>query len=68
MPRPPTGCGYVAVVAFDGNHNAPWRRLAVVIYLPTAVSFIGFGAVIPLIALTAHDLGASTAEAVQRFF
>ena len=63
MQRPPTGCGYVAVVAFDGNHGAPWRRLAVVIYLPTAVSFIGFGAIIPLVPLTARALGASVPEA-----
>ena len=51
------------MVAFDGNHGAPWRRLAVVIYLPTAVSFIGFGAIIPLVPLTARALGASVPEA-----
>lgn len=40
-----------------------WRRLAFSIYLPTTVSFIGFGAVVPLIPLTARELGASVAEA-----
>lgn len=63
MPRPPTGCGYVAAATSDGNHGAPWRLLAVVIYLPTAVSFIGFGAIIPLVPLTARALGDSVPEA-----
>lgn len=40
-----------------------WRRLALSVYLPTALSFLGFGAVTPLIALTAHDLGATIPEA-----
>ncbi len=40
-----------------------WRSLLVSVYLPTALSHVGFGAVIPLLALTAHDLGASTAQA-----
>lgn len=40
-----------------------WRGLAVAIYLPTAVSFIGFGAIVPLVPLTARALGASVAEA-----
>ena len=43
--------------------RAPWRGLAVAIYLPTGVSFIGFGAVVPLVPLTARALGASVAEA-----
>jgi len=43
--------------------GAPWRRLGVSIYLPTAVSFIGFGAIVPLVPLTARALGASVAEA-----
>jgi len=42
---------------------APWRQLGVAIYLPTAVSFIGFGAIVPLVPLTARALGASVAEA-----
>lgn len=42
---------------------APWRRLALVIYLPSAVSFIGFGAITPLVPLTARNLGSSVAEA-----
>ncbi|MFT3968875.1 MAG: MFS transporter [Micropruina sp.] len=50
-------------MTLDGDLGAPWRRLAVVIYLPTAVSFIGFGAIIPLVPLTARALGASVAEA-----
>ncbi|MFT4217019.1 MAG: MFS transporter [Micropruina sp.] len=46
-----------------GGGGAPWRRLATAIYLPTAVSFIGFGAIVPLVPLTARALGASIAEA-----
>lgn len=46
-----------------GGGGPPWRRLAVSIYLPTTLSFIGFGAVLPLIPLTARALGASVAEA-----
>lgn len=40
-----------------------WRRLAVSAYLPTAVSMIGYGAILPLLPLTARQLGASVAEA-----
>ncbi|MFP5416827.1 MAG: MFS transporter [Actinomycetes bacterium] len=40
-----------------------WGRLALSVYLPTTLSFAGIGAVTPLIALTAYDLGASTPEA-----
>ncbi|MDO5533368.1 MAG: MFS transporter, partial [Propionibacteriaceae bacterium] len=47
----------------DGLHGQQWRQLAVSIYLPTMLSFIGFGAVTPLIALTAHDLGATVPQA-----
>lgn len=50
-------------MAHESLSRRQWRDLAIAIYLPTTLSFIGFGAVIPLIALTAHDLGASTAEA-----
>lgn len=50
-------------MAPDSLSSRQWRDLALSVYLPTALSFIGFGAVIPLIALTAHDLGASTAQA-----
>lgn len=50
-------------MAADSLSPRQWRLLAVTVYLPTALSFIGFGAVIPLIALTAHDLGATTAQA-----
>ena len=39
-----------------------WRTLAVSVYLPTTLALVGLGAVTPLIALTAHDLGASLAE------
>ncbi|MFT3862396.1 MFS transporter [Micropruina sp.] len=41
----------------------PWRQLAASIYLPTTLSFIGFGAIVPLVPLTARALGASVAEA-----
>ena len=47
----------------DPGTSAPWRRLGASIYLPTAVSFIGFGAIVPLVPLTARALGASLAEA-----
>jgi len=40
-----------------------WRRLAVAIYLPTALSTLGLGAIAPLVALSARALGASVAEA-----
>ena len=50
-------------MSLDGGGSAPWGRLATAIYLPTAVSFIGFGAIIPLVPLTARALGASVAEA-----
>lgn len=50
----------MAAETFDKRH---WRQLVVSVYLPTALSFVGFGAVTPLIALTAHDLGASIPEA-----
>ncbi|MFT3832525.1 MAG: MFS transporter [Micropruina sp.] len=50
-------------MALNSDGGASWRRLAVVIYLPTAVSFIGFGAIAPLVPLTARALGASVAEA-----
>ncbi len=43
--------------------GTPWRRLGTAIYLPTAVSFIGFGAIVPLVPLTARALGASVAQA-----
>lgn len=43
----------------SGDH---WRRLAVSVYLPTTLALIGFGAVTPLIAITAQELGASVAE------
>lgn len=42
---------------------APWRRLGVSIYLPTGISLIGFGAIVPLVPLTARALGATVAEA-----
>jgi len=35
-----------------------WRRLVVPVYGPTALASIGVGAVVPLVALTARDLGA----------
>lgn len=37
----------------------PWRRLAVPIYGPTALVATGYGAILPLVALSARDLGAS---------
>lgn len=40
-----------------------WRRLAVAIYLPTALSTLGLGAIAPLVALSARGLGSSVAEA-----
>lgn len=40
-----------------------WGRVAVSAYLPTLLSSVGFGAVIPLIPLTALHLGSSQATA-----
>lgn len=40
-----------------------WRRLGVSVYLPTAVSFAGFGAIVPLVPLSARDLGADVPTA-----
>ena len=40
-----------------------WRSLAVSVYLPMALSTLGIGAVMPLLALRALELGASTAQA-----
>ena len=53
----------VAEVTDDRLTPAQWRRLAVSAYLPTAVSMVGYGAILPLLPLTARDLGASVAEA-----
>ncbi len=36
-----------------------WRVLLITAYLPTLLVSIGFGAVVPLIAVSAIDLGAS---------
>lgn len=43
----------------SGEH---WRRLTVSVYLPTTLALIGFGAVTPLLALTALDLGATVPQ------
>ena len=40
-----------------------WRRLVVPIYGPTALVAVGYGAIIPLVALSARELGASVAVA-----
>lgn len=47
----------------DDLSGHQWRQLVVSVYLPTMLSFLGFGAVTPLIALAAHDLGATTPQA-----
>jgi MFS family permease len=50
-------------VSLSAGGPTPWRRLAASIYLPTTLSFVGFGAIVPLVPLTARALGASVAEA-----
>lgn len=40
-----------------------WGRLALSAYLPTGLSMVGLGAVSPLLALTARQLGGSVADA-----
>lgn len=50
-------------MAPDSLTPQQWRSLLVSVYLPTGLSHVGFGAVVPLLALTAHDLGASTPQA-----
>lgn len=47
----------------DRLSRGQWRTLALSVYLPTTLSFVGFGAVVPLLALTAHDLGATVPQA-----
>lgn len=47
----------------DDLTRQQWRQLAVSVYLPTTLSFMGFGAVTPLLALTATDLGATLPQA-----
>lgn len=42
--------------------GAQWRRLGVAVYLPTTLALVGFGAVTPLLALTALDLGATVPQ------
>ncbi len=42
--------------------GAHWRRLGIAVYLPTTLALVGFGAVTPLLALTALDLGASVPQ------
>lgn len=43
--------------------RAEWRRIGISGYGPTLVASIGFGAVIPLVALAARDLGATVGQA-----
>ena len=58
-PSPPKGPGVGSGDVTDESLSGKqWRRLAIAVYLPTTLSFSGFGAVTPLIAITAHDLGA----------
>jgi MFS family permease len=40
-----------------------WRRIALPVYGPTALVSVGTGAILPLIALSARDLGASVSTA-----
>ncbi len=40
-----------------------WRRLAIPIYGPTALVAVGYGAILPLVALSARELGASVGVA-----
>lgn len=51
------------MATLDRLSPADWRRLGISIYLPMALSTIGTGAVAPLLALRALDLGATTAQA-----
>lgn len=63
-PSPPKGPGVGSGDVTDESLSGKqWRRLAISVYLPTTLSFIGFGAVVPLLALTAHDLGATVPQA-----
>src|SRR5262249_17229550 len=43
--------------------NTVWRRIAPGVLLPSALQAISYGAVLPIIAVYAHDLGASLALA-----
>lgn len=50
-------------MAENGLDRQQWRQLVMSVYLPSTLGFVGLGAALPLFALTAHDLGATVAEA-----
>lgn len=62
-PASAEGAYSVPVSGPDTLSGADWRRIGVSVYLPTALSLTGISAATPLLALTAHELGASTPEA-----
>lgn len=45
------------------HETVPWRRLALPVFGPTALVSIGQGAIFPILALSARELGASVATA-----
>lgn len=45
------------------DERFPWRRVIVAAFLPTVLFSIGEGAIIPMIPVVAHDLGAGLAGA-----
>src|SRR5689334_8564174 len=51
--------GRATVTGTDAN----WRRIAPGVLLPSALQAISYGAILPIIAVYAHDLGASLALA-----
>ena len=51
-------CGRIRRVRTPGRSSFRLRDIALAAYAPSAVSSVGFGAVIPVLALRARDLGA----------
>lgn len=60
---PPLGCGLDDYVSVDGGSSFTLRSLAPSVFIPTIIYEIGNGAVAPVLALTALELGASPAVA-----
>ena len=57
-PGPRPRCGRIGQVRTPGTSSFRLRDIALAAYAPSAVSSVGFGAVIPVLALRARDLGA----------
>lgn len=63
MTRPEDSSGDPPPLVQPPLETVPWRSLAVPAYGPTVLVSIGQGAILPLVALSARDLGASVTVA-----